>query len=84
MKKLLLLFMVIMTVSSCVTPQSGLTAYQTKNLHKFSNKKNYRTINGPRYVRPRKRGEVMHPAVKKETRKELIRMIKRQRATVSE
>jgi hypothetical protein len=49
---------------------------------KFSKKKNYRPNkgkNGPKYVRPGKRGELYHPAVTKETRKIKKSEIRRQR-----
>ena len=81
MKKILLIILVILMVSSCVTPQTGLTAYQSKNIHKFSRKKGYRTSSGPKYVRPRKRGHVMDKTVTKQTRKEIIHRIKYQRMT---
>lgn len=81
MKKILLIILAVFMVSSCVVPQSGMTKYQSKNINKFSRKKGYRTFDGPRYVRPRKRGGVMDITVKKETKKELIRRIKYQRIT---
>lgn len=86
MKKLLLYFVAIMLISSCVTPQSGLTVYQQKNINKFSKKKNYRPNkgqSGPRYIRPGKRGEINHPAVTKQTRKIRKSEIRRQRITSS-
>lgn len=73
--------MVVMMASSCVTPQSGLTVYQQKNVNKFLKKKRYRTSSGPRYVRPYKRGNVMHPAVTKESRREMKRRIISQKYT---
>ena len=82
MKKLLSYLMIAMLFASCAVPE-GMSSYQAHNARKFSHKKHYRTSAGPRYVRPRKRGEVMHPAVTKETRKEMIRRIKIQRYTVS-
>jgi hypothetical protein len=72
--------------SSCVTPYSGLSVYQTKNVNKFSKKKNYRPNkgqSGPRYVRPGRRGELNHPAVTKQTRKIKKSEIRRQRMTSS-
>jgi hypothetical protein len=82
MKKLLSYLMIAIMFASCATP-SGMSAYQAKNMRKFSAKKNYRTAKGPRYVRPGRRGEIWHPAVTKETRREMIRRIKAQRYTVS-
>jgi len=82
--KNLFLFLMIFFVPSCVGTQSGLTTYQVKNVNKFSQKKNYRPNkgkNGPRYVAPRKRGEINHPAVTKETRKIKKSEIRRQRST---
>lgn len=81
--KNLLLFLMLFLVPACVVPQSGLTIYQVKNVNKFSKKKNYRPNkgkNGPRYVPPRKRGELNHPAVTKETRKIKKSEILRQRS----
>ena len=69
-------------ISSC-SVQDNLTSYQSRNLHKFSVKKRYRTSAGPKYIRPRKRGDVMHPAVTKQTRKDLIHRIKYQRLTAT-
>ena len=82
MKKLLSYLMIATMFASCAVPE-GMSAYQARNVAKFSKKKHYRTSAGPRYVRPRKRGEVMHPAVTKATRREMIRRIKAQRYTVS-
>lgn len=78
-----LLLLSFLVVTSCFTPQSGLTTYQTKNVTKFSKKKNYRPNkgkNGPKYVSPNKRGEINHPAVTKETRKNRKSEIRRQRS----
>ena len=82
MKKLLTYLLIATMFASCATP-SGMSAYQSKNISKFLKKKRYRTMAGPRYVRPKKRGSVMHPAVTKETRREMIRRINAQRYTVS-
>lgn len=79
-----LLLLGFLVVTSCFTPQSGLTVYQTKNITKFSKKKNYRPnkgSSGPKYVRPGKRGDLYHPAVTKETRKIQKSEIRRQRST---
>jgi hypothetical protein len=86
MKKLLLYLMMIVAASSCVVPQSGMSVYQTKNVKKFSKKKNYRPNkgqSGPRYVPPRKRGNLRHPAVPKQVYKERRSIIKWQRMTSS-
>jgi hypothetical protein len=77
-----LLLLGFLLITSCFTPQSGLSTYQSKNVVKFSKKKNYRPNkgkNGPKYVRPGKRGELYHPAVTKETRKIKKSEIRRQR-----
>lgn len=82
MKKLLFYLLIAIAVTSCSVP-SGMSAYQAKNMRKFSAKKNYRTANGPRYVRPGRRGEIWHPAVTKQTRKIKKQEIRRQRTQVS-
>lgn len=79
MKKLLLLLMIAM-ISSC-TVQQSLTSNQAHNIRKFSHRKHIRPTAGPRYIRPRKRGDIMSKSVCKSTRKALIRNIKRQRTT---
>ena len=82
MKKLLFYVLIATMFASCASPQ-GMSSYQAKNISKFLKKKRYRTMAGPRYIRAKKRGSVMHPAVSKETRKEQIRRIRAQRYTVS-
>ncbi|NBT86368.1 MAG: hypothetical protein EBT45_07765 [Alphaproteobacteria bacterium] len=82
MKKLLSYLLIATMFASCAVPE-GMSAYQAHNVAKFNRKKHYRTSAGPRYVRPKKRGNIMHPAVKRETRKEQIRRIKAHRYTVS-
>ena len=77
MKKLLLLLMIAM-ISSC-TVQQSLTSNQAHNIRKFSHRKHIRPHAGPRYIRPRKRGDVMDHSISKATRKEKIRRIKHQR-----
>ncbi len=72
--------MIAMLFASCAVP-SGMSAYQAKNMRKFSVKKNYRTAKGPKHIRPGRRGELWHPAVTKETRKIKKQEIRRQRMT---
>lgn len=84
MKKLLLLLMVVMLASSCspIYLPNG-SAYQEKNIRRFSRNHHIRPQAGPRYVRPRKRGDVMHKSVSKATRRNLIKNIRASRYTVS-
>ena len=76
--------MVAMLASSCSTVyvMSG-SAYQEKNIRRFSRNHHVRPQAGPRYVRPRKRGDVMNKSVKKSTRRNLIKNIRASRYTIS-
>lgn len=78
MKKLLIYLVMIMMVSSC-TVQQSLTTNQAHNIRKFSHRKHIRPHAGPRYIRPRKRGDIMNHSISKATKKEKIRRIKHQR-----
>ena len=81
MKKLLFVALVAL-ISSC-SIQDNLTSYQSHNVRKFCRTKHIRPQAGPRYIRPRKRGDITHPAVTKQTRKALFRYVRKQRTTVS-
>ena len=81
MKKLLLILIIAITVTSCST--SYYSGYQDKNVHHFCKKKHIRPTKGPRYIRPGKRGDINHPSVSKQTRKTLKRYVRRSRTQVS-
>lgn len=81
MKKLLLILVIAITATSCST--SYYSGYQDKNVRHFCKKKHIRPTEGPRYIRPGKRGDINHPSVSRQTRKTLKRYIRRSRTQVS-
>lgn len=73
MKKILLFLTITVMATSCadVTQMSYRSQYQRQNLGKFGKKRGYQK-GSANYVRPKKRGSIMDPTVKKDTRKVLI------------
>jgi hypothetical protein len=83
MKKLLLILVIAVSITSCTTSYYSGSAYQAKSINRFSKKKHIRPTEGPRYIRPGRRGDINHPAVSKQTRKTLKRFVRRSRTQVS-
>jgi hypothetical protein len=81
MKKLLLILVIAIAGTSC--SPSYYSSYQDKNVRHFCKRKHIRPSEGPRYIRPGRRGDINHPSVLKQTRKSLKRYVRRSRTQVS-
>jgi hypothetical protein len=68
--KHLLLVLILIGFTSCVTVSNQGSAYQNRNISNFSKAKGYKK-GYARYVAPKKRGDWNHPSVTKQTRKRL-------------
>ena len=69
MKRLLIL-LILIGFTSCVTVSNQGSAYQNRNIFNFSKAKGYKK-GYTHYVSPKKRGDWNHPSVSKQTRKGL-------------
>lgn len=69
MKNILLILMLI-GMTSCLTTSNQSSSYQNRNISNFNKPKGYKK-GYARYVSPKKRGDWNHPSVLKQTRKRL-------------
>jgi hypothetical protein len=66
MKKVVMLLLSVMIITSCQTTSHYQTRYQARILRNFDKPKH------GKYTPERKRGDINHPAVRVETKKTLI------------